>query len=332
MARMRIAFVLALLGAAAAGDIDFAKEAYEVEELGFEIDVPEGWKANHDRFGMVALAPDGKMGFRVSREPMLPLPDRFKETWQQELRQAHITTEVEEDKAYKYDAWRARWPGGANKELLLEAWRIHVEDTEMLFNVSFSAPKGAEEQLDDLVKGVTRSFRAKERRVKLKLQKRAIRIGHAAVRLPEGYEKPPPARFRRPSNAYKKTIKGYTPPHESGHFEMRIVPASGRTMIAREVVRIADDEDMVAALWKQTRQGLGEVFDDERTKAARVARAKGSLLSAGAFDKKGNPKRYFVFVGKKDRQMLIVELLIDERDARLYDDVFDDICDTIDLP
>jgi hypothetical protein len=49
---------------------------------------------------------------------------------------------VEAKKAGRSQAWRATWPSDASGGRVVEVWRVHVPESEMLYNVSFSAARG----------------------------------------------------------------------------------------------------------------------------------------------------------------------------------------------
>jgi hypothetical protein len=330
MGRMRpvLLATLALCVAAAAAPeedrLTFGKKPYVVRPLEFTVRLPDGWQAQQDRTGMVAqVARDPKgMGFLISREPMLHEPKEFEEQWQLTLKGAGIDTNVKKSRAGKHSGWRAKWETDAADGRVIEVHRIHVEDNEMLYNFSFTAPKG-EEHEDDferLVDGVLRSFEFTGEKPELEFNRTAEPIGtRSSLTLPKGYAKPEPKGgirgFPSRGHVWVKMLEGYVPPHEAGRIELGNVMQDLQEDDAAEAVLAADE----AKYGKPQRRPRGRKM--------RYNDMKGYQLTAEFVTEQGVPKLYFVFVIRPRRSYPVyLKMLVDEREERLYKDLFKEFC------
>ena len=171
----------------------FGKDPVVCAPIGCEVRVPNGWKVVQDHTGMSAQG-DG-MGFVITREPLLEDAKTFGATWTRVLSDGGIITEVTSARAGRYKAFSAAWEPKTAPGRVVEVYRIHVTDQEMLYNVSFSFPKAADRE--PLLKGVLKSFKCTSNKVKLVLQEGRVAVGSAAtIRLPEGYEEKRGGRWR----------------------------------------------------------------------------------------------------------------------------------------
>lgn len=323
--------VLALCVAVAASPDDeekltFGKKPYNVRPLEFTVRLPDGWQAQQDRTGMVAqVARDPKgMGFLISREPMLHDPKEFGDQWQATLQAAGTDTKVKKSRAGRYSGWRARWETDAADGRVIEVHRIHVDDIEMLYNFSFTAPKG-EEHEDDferLVDGLLRSFEFTGEKPELEFNRTAEPIGNrSSITLPKGYAKPDPkGGFPVRGYLWLKMLEGYTPPHEAGRIELGQLRQDLQEDDAAEVIVTADESK------------LGKPKRRPRGRKMRYNNTKGYQLTAEFVTQEGVPKLYFLFVFRPQRSPPVyLKMLVDEREERLYKDLFKEFCKRMNL-
>lgn len=301
--------------------LTFGKKPYAVRPLEFTVRMPDGWQAQQDKTGMVAqVARDPKgMGFLISREPMLRDPKEFDEQWELTLKGAGIDTKVKKSRAGKHSGWRATWETDAADGRVIEVHRIHVEDNEMLYNFSFSAPKGEEyeDDFEDLVDGVLRSFEFTGEKPELEFKQTAEPIGtRESITLPKGYEKPA-AKGGFPSRGYTwvKMLEGYTPPHEAGRIELG------------NVMQDVQEDDAAEAVLAGDQAKLGKPRRRPRGRKMRYNDMKGYQLTAEFLTQEGVPKLYFVFVMRPQQSYPVyVKMLVDEREERLYKNLFKEFC------
>jgi hypothetical protein len=71
---------------------------------------------------------------------------------------------------------------------------------------------------------------------------------------------------------------------------------------------------------------LVEVIGRPKMPSARYARAKGAGVEAKGLSKKGLPKRVFASVGRVKQDVLVLSIVVDEREARRHENLFKQIC------
>jgi hypothetical protein len=323
--------VLLFLGAtgvvAAGQDLTFPRDPYRVRPLEFEVAVPEGWTADQDHTGMVARDRD-RNGFQVSREPMLQDPRSFADAWAVQLVAGGKPAKVEAKKAGRYQAWRAAWRSDAAGGRAIEVWRVHVPEIEMLYSISFSAAPPF--PLEPLVEAVLKSFRCVAEKAALRFQPTGETVtNRISIRLPEGYAKEPPRMGGLGgglSAGYVKTLGGYPQPHEAGRVQLRQVdPRFAYQTPDGGSVAGTDAAGLLRVAWGEAAGELGEVVKKPKAKAARYAGLKGDALEAEVLTKEGLPKVWYGFCGKHRQDMVLITILVDQRETRLHKDLFRDM-------
>lgn len=305
-------------------DLVFGKKPYKVHALEFQVSVPIQWQVHREPTGFVARD-RSRLGFQVTREPMLADPDTFEGTWQGQLAKGGVKAEVKKKRAGRYTAWRAAWTADGDRQI--EVWRIHAPENEMLYNVAFSAAKDVD--LEPLTEGVLRSFRCLAPKARIRFQPTATGVGtRLFITLPVGYvEAPRGIRLGGGDQvAYLKGLPGYTPAHESGRIGMRVFPAGGVRLPDGSIIQGNNLKDVTAYVFKDVSGTLGEVTSRPRQKAARAGKIKGLGLTAAALTKEGLPKSVHVFAGKLKRSVLVITIVVDQRETRLHRDFFKQVC------
>lgn len=297
----------------------FRKHPYVCGPLDFRVSIPQGWEASHSPAAMAARG--AGLGFRVTREPFLYKEKEFAKLWQGQLEAGGIETTVKKTRSGRYVAFAATWRSPADPGRMLQVYRLYASDTEMLYNVAFSLPSGAESK--QFVKGVLRSFQATGFKRKTGLGKRRhgmARIG-LHLKLPPGYEKVELPRLRSqeqartaPYAAFHKVLPGYKPPRETARLHIHAY------------VR-GDIENHVTDLWARAQaQLVGAPSKPRLRKGARYGEHKGVFTSFKG-TQANVPRRFYVFGMKTKKGIRVaVTLLIDEREIRLYKNVFKDVC------
>ena len=317
----RIALLLAVLSGLPARGQEapvLQEKPYACRPLEFELKIPEGWQAEQDRTGIVVR--DARMGFLVSREPFLHDESSFAAAWGRRLGDAGLDTRVVEGKAGSYVVYHAAWASDAENGRSIQAWRVYVPDIEMIYNFSFSAPKGTE--LRPLVEPVLKSFRCTAPKPKLELTATPEPIGpRVTIRLPKGYTRVPQG-IRLGGGAqigWVKKIDGYEEPHVAGTIGVR--GADPRINL----------KSLVDGAWAQAQAEFGKIVKKPRTRSARYGILKGHGATASAVSKKGIPKRFFAFAGKVKQAVLVITFVVDEREVRLHKDLFKRVCESLEL-
>ncbi len=313
---------LVLAAAAAAQDDEglvFRKHPYICSPLDFKVSIPQGWEASHSPAAMAARG--AGMGFRVTREPFLYEEKKFAKLWQGQLAAGGIKAPVKKTRGGRYTAFAASWRSPADPGRMLQVYRLYADDTEMLYNVAFSLQSGAESK--PFVIGVLRSFQTTGIKPKPGLGKQRhgmARIG-VHMRLPPGYEKIELPRLTSqeqartaPYAAFHKLLPGYKPPRETARLQIH---AYGR----------GDIENHVYDLWARAQARLvGAPSKPRLRKGMRYGKNKGVFASFEGTEA-DVPRRFYIFGMKTKKGIRVaVTLLIDEREIRLYKNVFKDVC------
>ncbi len=286
---------------------------YKCRPLEFELGIPPDWTAEQDLTGMVASTRD--LGFMVSREPFLGIEKQFAKAWDKQLQAAEISTRVKMTRAGPYTAYRADW-AAETAGRFIEVWRVYVPVNEMLYNFSFSAKNL--EDLGPLVKKVLRSFKVTAKPPSMKFQTEEVSLApRAGFRAPVGYVKA--VRGVRLggglSRGFTRRLPGYAKPHIAG-------------VIALNMKR-GQTKKLVAAPWAKDSGTFGKVLKKPRTRGAKFNGIKGHSLVATVLTKGGAPKRYMVFAGKLRQVVVLVTVVVDAREARMYGDYLKLVCSQI---
>ena len=307
----RAGFVLLLVATVA--QAEWKLTPYKCRPLEFEVGVPEGWQAQQDRTGLVASTRDA--GFLITREPFLATEKGFAEKWRKQLAAGGVTVDVKLTKARGFVAYRAAWTVEKAKRQI-EVWRLFVPGNQMLYNVSFSAE--ATVDLKGLVDAVLRSFKCAPKALKMKFNRTPDSLGpRISIKIPEGYQKAPMGvRLGGGiSRGYTKRLPGYTKPHVAG----LIAVGGGYGQSKKQVMQP----------WDMAKEDFAEVLKKPRVKSAKYGDLKGHSLTAQVLDKKGFPKRFLVFAGKAKQGLIVITVIVDEREARLYKDYLKQVCSQI---
>jgi len=334
MVRVVAVVVLALASRAAAQELELRKKPLPHTALAFEVGFPEGWTYEQDRTGLVVRdAKPGGVGFQITREPFLHDPGTFAEEWHNELGRGGIEAAVKEVRAARLHAYHAAWQVDANGGRDIAVWRIHSPDNEMLYNVSFSAPKG---QLDEkLTETILDSFKVTANKPKLVFQTTPATLGpRTSLQLPEGYaEQPRGVRLGGGTSAgFLKLLEGYAAPHEAGRIVVQGFSADRPSRLPDgTILRASDLKETTEYMWRQAQTELGKVTKKARTKPGKAGKTKGVTLQAEALTKEGLPKQFYAFAGKIKQTVVVIAMLVDDREARLYKDLFKDVCATFDV-
>jgi len=322
---------LLLAAPASADDITFAEEPCRVPALEFEIGTPEGWERLQNHRNLVVRSPD-QTGFIVSREPLLHDPKRFGPAWEAELRAAGKKVKVTPTKVGRLEAWRAEWTAGAKGERDIEVWRVRVPGVEMLYNFSFSGAAGTD--FEPLVDPLFKSFKVTAPKPSLAFRPKPTSLGSRfSITLPEGYAKVQQALALGEvalyyGGHYVTYLYGYKAPHLAGRISLRTLTADRPIgMGDGRVVQTNNVRDMSEAWWEVVeRPHLGGVVGKPRMRAARFAGAKGATVTATGLSKNGLPKSVFIYVGRVKLNVLIMSIVVDERETRRNKKFFKQIC------
>jgi len=309
---------------------EFTK-TYRVRPLEFEVGIPPGWLADQDHSGMVCRSK--KMGFMVSREPFLHDKDQFAGEWERSLGEAGNGAKVTKGKAGKYVVFSANWDTDAAGGRTIHVARVWVPQNEMLYNFSFSAPRGTD--MEPLVSGVLKSFKCTAAKPKLSFNATKESLGaRISITLPQGYAKQPRGVQLGGGDGgdFVRIIEGYKAPHIAGAISFRGYNArityeleDGSTSPGSNVKRLTE------YAWEIAKSKLGAETRRMRGKSARYGKIKGHAVEAGAYSKKGLPKRFFAWGGKIKGATIVITLLVDEREARLHKDLMKQVCSKLEV-
>lgn len=309
--------------AAPEGELTLSKKPYQVRNLNFQIGVPEGWAFERDSTGVVAHdpAPNGP-GYQVTREPFLHDPKEFPQVWTDQLAKGGVDARVEAVRAGKYTAFLASWESPAAGGRRISVWRLYVTENEMLYNVAFSVGKGFD--LEPLADEVLRSFKctAPKKRSKLKLGENpeTIAAGYF-MRLPDGYVKAERMEtfMFGASRLYVKHLPGFQPAHVSG----QIMLNGFHPYTKYGDIRGTDEKGLTNYHWAEfAKKHAQEVLKKPRSKGGRAGSLKGQALTATYRDKQGLPRRFYSLGAKIKGQVVVLTMIVDLREDRLYKDVF----------
>jgi hypothetical protein len=334
MGRMRglVLAVLLLFAPASAADVTFAKEPCRVDALEFEIATPEGWERLQDHRNLVVRAPD-QTGFIVSREPFLHDAKQFASAWESQLHAAGRKVKVTPTKVGRLEAWRANWTAGANDERNIEVWRLRVPGAEMLYNFAFSGARGTE--FKELVDPLFKSFKVHATKPVLGFQQQRVSLGpRFSIQLPQGYAKVQQVlglgeiALYYGKNHWVTYLHGYKEPHLAGRISVRTLTADRPIGMGRgRVIQTTNARDLSEAWWEEVeRPQLAEVVGRPKKRGARFAGAKGASVEASALTKEGLPKRVFVYVGRMKLNVVILSIVVDQREALRHKNLFKQIC------
>ncbi len=117
------------------------------------------------------------------------------------------------------------------------------------------------------------------------------------------------------STGFTRRLPGYAKPHVAG------IIALNR--------RRGQTKKLVAAPWAKDSEGFGKVLKKPRTRGAKFNGVKGHTLTATVLTKDGAPKKYMVFAGKLRQVVVLVTVIVDAREARMYGDYLKLVCSQI---
>ena len=327
---LALLLVVAAVYAAPEGELQLSKKPYQVRNLEFQIGVPEGWAFERDATGVVAQEPvPNGSGYQVTREPFLHDPKEFPQVWSDELAKGGIDAKVKTVRAGKYQAFLASWESPADGGRQISVWRVYVTDNEMLYNVAFSVAKGFD--VEALADAVLRSFKctAPKSNGKLKLgdSPETIAAGYS-MRLPDGYVKAEQMATYQAgaSRLYVKRLGGFQPPHEAG----RIMLNGFHPYTKYGEIRGTDEKGLTDYHWSEfAAKHAKEILKKARSKGGRAGPLKGQALTATFRDKQGVPRRFYSLGAKIKGQVVVLSMIVDLREDRLYRDPFKQFCSSI---
>ncbi len=309
--------------------LEFGKKAYVVKAIECAVLIPNRWQATQDRTGMVAQVArnPGGAGFRITRQPLLAFPEDFAEEWKTQLTAAGKIVKVSSVRAGKYKGWKATWTSKTGGGRDIEVWRVHVPSVEMVYNISFSLPKN-DPTAKLLLKGVARSFRCTvDGSAKMEFQGTASDgAKHVDIFLPKGFEKAPFVRQGMSAYGakfYEKAAPGFSPRRISS--KIGIWNSGSYPVRFQEGGEAGSPKDLVPVIWDKQKFELSE-FERPRVKVSRVGTHKGALLTTSGKTKDGFAKEVFVFAGKDGQKSMVLIVIADAREVRLYRNYFKQIC------
>ncbi|MHC4939911.1 MAG: hypothetical protein ACYTHK_13155 [Planctomycetota bacterium] len=301
--------LIALLLLAPEEEMVFEKEPVVCAAIEFEVRIPQGWKVAMDKTGISAQG-DGA-GFVITREPFLGSEDSFAEDWRVVLVNAGLKTRVEKARAGRYRAYHARWEKGGR---VIDVYRLFVPDLQMLYNISFSTPKGA--ATDELFKGVFKSFKVTEKAKKLELTSTNISVGKAGtLRIPKGCEEQ--SRQYGPKS-YVRMMKGYEKPKTAVTIRVTSV-RSGISYRTQDDSGSTSDPEFLNRV-----QAAGLGFKDPnwikkpKSKAASYGGLKGLALTGQIRGADGDVYEACLWSGKGKRESPTILIIVHERETKLY--------------
>jgi len=293
--------------------IEFTAEPVASNSIGFEVKLPAAWKVARDETGLSAQGKEG--GIVVTREPFLGDEKTFAEQWKAELAKAGLVVDVKTARAGRYRAYRATWNSKTAPNRTIEVYRVYAEDVQMLYNVAFSFPKGADSK--DLVKEVLKSFKVTAEAKELELEKRTVSVGSAGkIRLPVGCVETKVGPYGR-QVAYRKTLVGYDKPKLAVEIRLESTQAPFRYGNSPDEV-VRDTESLAQFILKQW--GLDKVAWDgnPRTKSASHDGIKGDALTGRFRGDGGDMMEVYLWCGKAKGDWPVVLIVAHERETRLY--------------
>lgn len=154
------------------------------------------------------------------------------------------------------------------------------------------------------------------------------------LHLPDGYvEQPREVRLGQGGGApYAKVIPGYATPHVAGGLTLNSFDSRIRVQMADGSVASGNDiKGLAEASFEGEKAKFKEITDKPRSRSCRVAREKAHCVEAGVRGQDGLPRRYFVAVTKFKGYTYILELIVDEREDRLYRNLFREICSEVEF-
>lgn len=302
--------LLASLSAAQEPELEFEKEPVACKSIEFEVRVPTGFKVRQDRTGLSA---QGKQaGFVITREPLLEEDKEFGQSWQRVLAAAGIAAEVKKARAGHYPAFHARWESPTAPKRVLDVYRVYVDDLEMLYNISFSTPKGSD--AGDLIEGVLKSFKVTAKAARVELQQSPIEVGQAGkIRIPVGCVGEQAGPFSR-GLIYRKTMPGYEKPKIAVSIRVASSPALYRLQTGGTT---SDPEALNR--WYQQQFGLsGAKWQEKpRSKSASYGGLKGEALTGRLRTDDGEIMEVCLWSGKGKNHSPTVLIVAHERELRL---------------
>ncbi|MHC4953037.1 MAG: hypothetical protein ACYTGZ_04045 [Planctomycetota bacterium] len=300
--------------------LPFGKEPVACKPIECEVRVPNGWKVTQDHTGMSALG--GGMGFVISREPLLHDEKTFGAAWEAKLTGGGIKTTVARVRAGRYKAFKATWEPKAAPGHVVEVYRIHVPEHEMLYNLSFSAPKAADRAA--LVATVLKSFKCTSKKPKLAFQQMRFEIGSAGTfKLPEGFEVKKDMRWR--GDRYVRMRKGYKKPEEAGVIYTVSFPAGARLPTGGTTSKGEDVNRFI--LSGLTQRGM-KFSEKMKTKPATYSGFKGAATTGQVIGTEGEIYELYLWTGKSKRTTASVVLIIHERELRVHKKYFTTVLKT----
>jgi len=280
--------------------------------------VPTAWKVAQDRTGLSARG--SNMGFVITREPYLGDEKTFASQWRKVLADGGILTEVKAARAGRYKAVHATWPAKRTPDYVVEVFRVHVPDLEMLYNISFSAPKSADRAA--IVEGVLKSFKVTAKGTKLELQETRVKVGGAgAIRLPIEFVKVAPGR-RMDGENYERPMVGYKMPKLAGRITLLALPAGRRLQSGGNT---GDPESINAWIVQTHGVGGGAFVGKTRNKSKSAGGLKGSIFTARYEGPTGDFYQVGLWSGKGKRECPVVLMIIHERELKLHRKYFSTI-------
>ena len=326
---MRVAlplFVLLAVAAAQEGkkkelELELRDDPVACKAIGCEIGVPAGWKVVKDHTGLSARGEEG--GFVISREPFLGDEKTFEKSWKDVLARAGIAAKVDNVRAGRYRAFTASWPSRTADDRVVTVYRIHAEDLQMLYNVSFSM-KG-EFDAGDFIEDVLRSFRVTEKERDLEFEEQPVDVGEAGkIRIPKGCVETKVGRFQR-RIAYRKMLTGYETPKLAIEIRVESVPTRARLPTGGNT---SNPEDVIRYAMTQIFGLAGAKWEDKpKTKAASHSGTRGDAL-IGRMNQDGEWMQVYLWCGKGDNHAPIVLIVAHERELRLHRRFFREILRT----
>jgi hypothetical protein len=313
-------FAASLLGQEEEGLV-FGKKPVVCAPIECEVRVPNGWTVAQDHTGLSAQG-DG-FGFVITREPLLESEKTFAKSWERTLSDGGVVAKVSSARAGRYKAFRAEWEPKKAAGRVIEVYRVHVTDQEMLYNVSFSFPKDADRE--PLLKGVLKSFKCTSKKMKLVMQKTRFAIGSAAsFQLPLGFEAKKDPRWR--GGWYVRARKGYDKPEQAGVVYTASFSVGARFPDGGTTSKPEDVNKYLLGALSQRGMKFGEKF---KTKAATYGGLKGDATTGEVRGTDGETYELYVWTGKGKRQTASVILVIHERELRVHKKYFSIVLRTL---
>jgi len=310
---MRLAASLALLASALAAqepELEFEKDPVECKSIEFEVRVPIGFKVQQDKTGLSAEGKEG--GLVITREPALEEEKEFDKSWQRVLSAAGIAAQVKKARAGRYPAFHARWESKSVPNRVVDVYRVYVDDLEMLYNISFSTPKGS--KAEGLIEGVLKSFKVTGKAPKVELQKSPVDVGQAGkIQIPVGCVAEKAGQFDR-SIIYRKWLPGYEKPKIAVSIRLESVPAQYRLQTGGTT---SDPEAVNRWFLQQFGLANAKWESKPRSKPATYDGLKGEALTGRIRDENGEMLEVYLWTGKGKNHSPTILIIAHERELRL---------------